>query len=738
MVWHNVLMPNKAPVASNSKKSDNTPEVNPSVDLEKPEVVNFNSDQEAASSDPKIETPTDSKTANTPKQNDEESPDTPLTSQKAQSIISELTSEEDLATDEKPRRRFPLWAKIVLGVFLFILVIILAIAAYVYFVILPPARSAYQAVSRMQVNAGAVQDSFKAKDLATAKSKLADIQADIDIYKQSINDLSQLKRLPQLEPYWSDANNVGNAAEVLLEAGAEGFEAITPYADLFGMSTDTEESEEATQTASDRIDFLVTTIDKIVPQLEGIGEDIKEAEGYLSQIDPNRYPQRLDEGILAYIFPPERQNIEVRSQIIQAQSLISQASILLNDAKPLLDVAPYLLGADAPRTYLMLFQNDAEMRPTGGFLTAYAIIRVDKGRITPVLNTDIYDLDARYTGRDPAPQVLIDYIADPYAKEKLAGQTPVWRLRDRNLSPDFKQSMEDFAAGYAQTRSPEYDGIIGVDTKFLVALLEVIGPIGVGGYGNFSTEIVPECDCPQIIYELEAAISYETPYIRENRKAILGSVMYSILSNAFAQPKEKVPDLADAVFKAIQQKNVMMYFPDEELQSAVESFNMAGRVRESQGDYLMVVDANLGGRKANLFIDQELELDVQTNDSGTQNTLTIKYRNPRPKDKWLNDDAPTWVRVYAPAGSKLVDSKGSELQVTTSEDLDKTVFSAFFVLRTQGVHTLTFTYETPTTTEPYQLLVQKQGGTKNHPLNITVNGLGQQLELDGDKQLTFN
>ncbi len=713
-------------MAIKSNKSQGDKVVDKEVILSEPQIVEADA-QETSTVDSPASAPTTTV-------KDQTTFPTTSNDLKAEVNTAELTS----ILDEPPaklRRRFPIWARVLLGVFLFILILLGAIVAYGYFYILPPAKQAYQSINSLQLHAQNIKDAITAKDLVTAKERLGDIKNDLESYKSSVNQLSQAQKLPYTSPYWQDAVNIGKAGDSLLLAGNAGIDAIAPYADLFGLTTDATDSGE--QTTKDRIDFLVTTLDKIVPQMEGIGTDIKQAEGYIKQIDPKRYPENVNDLFFAQLLPAKFQNLAVRSQITQTQNLLSQASVLLNDARPLLDVAPYLLGADSPRTYLMLFQNDAEMRPTGGFLTAYAVLKVDKGRITPVFNSDIYDLDSRYTGKDPAPQVLIDYIADPYKKEKLAGQTPVWRLRDRNLSPDFKLSMEDFAKGYAKTGATKYDGIIGIDTKLLVALLDVMGPIGVGGYGNFSTEIVPECDCPQVIHELESAISYETPYIRENRKAILGSVMYSVLSNAMGQPKEKVAALADVLFKAIQQKNIMMYFPDEEKQSAIESFNLGGRVRESEGDYLMVVDANLGGRKSNLFIEQDLDLQVETNESGTKNTLTIKYKNPREKDKWLNDDTPTWLRVYAPAGSKLIDSKGSELQVTTSEDLGKTVFSGFFVLRTKSLHTITLTYETPVTTKPYQILVQKQGGTKNHPLSVTVNGQPQNLELDGDKQLMF-
>ena len=69
---------------------------------------------------------------------------------------------------------------------------------------------------------------------------------------------------------------------------------------------------------------------------------------------------------------------------------------------------------DSPRTYLILFQNDKELRPTGGFMTAYAIMKVDKVKFTPVLSSDIYTLDAAYKPSIPAPAPIINYIKGPY------------------------------------------------------------------------------------------------------------------------------------------------------------------------------------------------------------------------------------------------------------------------------------------------------------------------------------
>ena len=65
-----------------------------------------------------------------------------------------------------------------------------------------------------------------------------------------------------------------------------------------------------------------------------------------------------------------------------------------------------MLGKDKPRKYLVLFQNDAELRPTGGFLTGFAVIQVDKGKISVIQSDDIYKLDEKFPKRIPAPDPI--------------------------------------------------------------------------------------------------------------------------------------------------------------------------------------------------------------------------------------------------------------------------------------------------------------------------------------------
>ena len=82
--------------------------------------------------------------------------------------------------------------------------------------------------------------------------------------------------------------------------------------------------------------------------------------------------------------------------------------------------------------------------------------------------------------------------------------------------------------------------------------------------------------------------------------------MNSILANAMGQPKDKLPKLFEAGFKSLVEKHVLFYLFDSKTQDAVSSFGIAGIIKSTNGDYLHINDTNLGGRKSNLYVTNEI------------------------------------------------------------------------------------------------------------------------------------
>jgi len=595
-----------------------------------------------------------------------------------------------------------------------------------------PGVSLFRNGMALAASGRALRDSGQSKDIAVVKSQLAIFKDDFEKFKGSYSRFGWTGKLPFVGVYWRDGDGALKAGTYAMEAADIVIETAEPYADIIGFGGSDAQGED---TANDRIEFIIQTVDDILPRVDELSQKVQAANAQLIKIDPERYPE-------------EFRGIKVREQLTNLLANAEEASRFISQSKPLLEAAPYLLGTDGTRRYLLLFQNDKELRPTGGFMTAYSIVEVSNGKILPVSSSDIYRLDSGYNPVIDAPEPIVKYLKGPYLiSEK-------FRLRDMNWSPDFKVAMDMFMPEAQKEGIDDVDGVIAVDTQVVVNLLNAIGPIDVAGYGQFSTNNDERCNCPQVIYELESFADVEGPIVWSenepgkivfapenylNRKEIVGPLMNSVLANALGQPQEKMPDLFQAGWRSVTEKHVLLYMFDKKAQAGAEAFGIAGRVSEPTGDYIQIVDANLGGRKSNLYVTQEVVQDVEVGGDGTiTKTVSITYQNPQDYDGWLNSVLPNWTRVYVPKGSEVISTDGFEDQGEIYEELGKTVISGGFELRPKGIKKLIIKYKLPFKADKeYKMLIQKQAGTDAPLYTINIGKKTEEFFLRADKEIRF-
>ena len=182
---------------------------------------------------------------------------------------------------------------------------------------------------------------------------------------------------------------------------------------------------------------------------------------------------------------------------------------------------------------------------------------------------------------------------------------------------------------------------------------------------------------------------------------------------------------------------MLFYLMDAKVEAAVSDFGVGGIIKDYNGDYLHISDANLGGRKSNLYAYEEVEQDIEiAKDRSVTKTVTITYKNPEKQDGWLNSVLPTWVRIYVPKGSQLIAAEGLEAKGDAYEDLGKTVFAGFFQLRPEGVAKVTFKYKLPfKVSGQYNLLIQKQPGTDGFLYTINLGKHTEEFYLKTDKEV---
>ena len=345
------------------------------------------------------------------------------------------------------------------------------------------------------------------------------------------------------------------------------------------------------------------------------------------------------------------------------------------------------MGADGEKTYLILYQNDKERRATGGFLTFYAVFKIKDGKMTIEKSNDIYSLDETIAVHPKAPIEILTYHKG----------VSTFNIRDSNLSPDFVESVKLFESLYQKSGARvKYDGIIAMDSKILVDMLTIFGDTDVSGI-TFSAREDKRCDCPQAIYTLFDIVDRPVNYFKENRKGILGDLMYALFYKAIGySPSKYWGTLMQTMYKNMEEKHILLYFVDSNLQKSVTEINFAGRINDYTGDYLHINNVNFAGAKANMFVSEE----VTSVTKGRSREVTVNFRNPYPHSDCnlergglcLNATLRDWIRIYVPEGSTLESFQGSQKKTKTYDDLGKTVFEGYLEVPTEGKATVVVKY----------------------------------------------
>lgn len=603
-----------------------------------------------------------------------------------------------------------------------LLIIITLLATFLFFFLFIPGKALYNQINKTKVSVQSLKQSIQDKNLVQAQQNLNELKTQIQTIESSYKKLSLIGSFPIINNYYKDGKEAILIAKNGLETGEIVIKAIEPYQDFLGLKGT---SVSADKTTEDRIKFLTESVEGLVPHLDTIEKKIDQIEISLNKIDAKRYPEEI-------------RGIKVKSNILKAKETVTEVHKLIKNGQPILTKTSWLLGKDKPRNYFLMFQNDAELRPTGGFWTAYGIIKVDNGKITPLVSEDIYTLDAKFNSKIPAPRPIQAYHIN----------VPYFNLRDMNLSPDFPTSIELFLGHYNKiVRSKDkIDAVIGLDTQVLVDLVKVLGRVGVSGFGNFSADPDKRCDgCPQIIYQLEYLADKPKNYLETNRKGFMGPLMNSLLLNAMGSEKSKIGPMAENMLKDINEKHILFYFTDPEIQKAAILANIAGAITptDQNTDYIALIDSNMASAKTNLFLTQKIKHEIIVKglpaDRQVEHKITVTYTNPSKAsncnlekgDLCLNASKyRDWFRFFVPIGSQLIKMTGSEVEPVLYEELGKQVFEGFYgnkyPLYAQSSSKTSVQYTSSVKpSSGYTLLLQKQPGTKPIEYELVVNGQKQ-------------
>lgn len=484
--------------------------------------------------------------------------------------------------------------------------------------------------------------------------------------------------------------------------------------------------------------FGTNSLGELLPTLTAAGPALREASVALDRTAAAR-------GALAAAVPAEQLPWRV-------QQLLTVADEWLPLGQSGLRLAPYLptlLGADGPRRYLIMAQNEDELRATGGFLTGAGLVTVENGRIADLRFRDSSDVDnIAAKPYDFPPQPLYDFMG-----------LEIFVFRDANFWPDFPTSARKAMDLYAYGLDVEpLDGAIAIDQEFLRLLVEAIGPVPIPD----SEQVINANNLLQILRE--ARDIQEGQEVGEwvlNRKAFLGGFAAAIRGKVETEfGSIDLPKLARNMSAAADRRHLSIYLRDPDAATALAATGWDGRLPTAPpGDFLMAVDTNVGYNKVNLLVERALtyEVDLGPQPTATLNVLythtgepqdepcfqgvTEEFEQATPYLTLADKCYWNYLRVYVPGGSVLQASSNHTVPgetlfngrtwdgpaQTVAEQPGLTTFANFMLLPRASELTGMFQYQLPQGVVQsedgatvYQLTVFKQPGTRPQSLTLFV------------------
>ncbi len=384
--------------------------------------------------------------------------------------------------------------------------------------------------------------------------------------------------------------------------------------------------------------------------------DAKSLEKELEKINPENLPSQYQDKFV---------------------SITKQTALLGDNLEAFVSAGAKLknvLGATKDKRYLLVFQNNSELRASGGFLGSYALVDIRDGKIKnlEVPGGGSYDTEGGMNVRVIAPKPL--WLVNP-----------LWHFWDANWWPNWPTTAKNLMWFYEKSDGPTVDGVISVTPTVVERLLEITGPIDLTKeYGitidanNFwetVQKIVEQKNLAITNPEAIIGVPATSTLVQSNLpmkqgldinsdnkpKKIIGDLMAKILEVLPKKlNKENLVKILALFEESMGEKQVLFYFTDPTLQAEVSQRNWAGEIKNTSRDYLLVVNTNIAGQKSDRKMTESIEHTSNVAlDGSIVDTLKITRTHTGAKNEPMtgvrNVD---WLRVYVPEGSELLSADG--------------------------------------------------------------------------------
>jgi hypothetical protein len=398
----------------------------------------------------------------------------------------------------------------------------------------------------------------------------------------------------------------------------------------------------------------VVALTELSGVLDGVATTIDEVAAELDSVDQDQLIGPVADGVA------------------QLDEAVGQIQPMVGPASTALEVLPAALGADGPRNYLVLFQNNAESRGTGGNPASLLLLNVTDGRLSIAQQASSSDFDR--------PDTAIMEL-DPES-EALYGDKIGRFMQDVTITPDFTETSELIRAFWANQFGTEVDGVISFDPVALSYLLGATGPVTLPTGEKLTADNATSLLLNEVYFRYEEGDDQDAFFA-----AAAGSVFQVLTSGA-----GETDALVEALTRGIDEGR-LMYAPSDAAEAEfIAGTRIAGALPVDNTEQTMVGvyvnDITEGKLDYYLQLDAAAATDACTVDAATAPTFTTtatltntlqpdqvaglaEYISPGrffPKGEIATD-----LVLYGPVGSTFQSAKldGAPAAVTPLTHLDR-------------------------------------------------------------------
>ena len=390
--------------------------------------------------------------------------------------------------------------------------------------------------------------------------------------------------------------------------------------------------------------------------------------------------------------------------------------------KDFISITPQILGYPNEKNYLIVFQNDFELRSTGGFIGSYATVKINNGKIENIKVDDIYNPDGQ----------LDEYIEPPEPLKTLLGEEHSWAMRDANWDADFPTSARQLEWFYTLETGEEIDGVIAINTNIVQELLEVLEPVTIDdGTVVTKANFFDESEAHHLTFEPGST----------QKKDFLGNLTDKLLDKLGEKDNEALLNVGFLVEEMLQERELFIYLNDPAASRIIAKRGWDGGVAQHEGEYLFIVENNLGGNKVNKYIERKIVQIVNLEEDIATHNLTIEYTNNSETPDWPGGTYVNYVQTIIPQDAEIETIEGLRDHQTEDRYSYKLV-SGWIDIGYQDMNSYTINYKTgtvinkPVSKKGFEYLIQKQAGIGASYIDLEVTYPNGWSVLQNDSNLT--